>query len=209
MRLGISWVRLEYPYPSFIDFSSGLHHEHQRADRNSFVQFKCEALDPQCPAGSSLASGQTCCDMADQKLASSIPPGCCSMVYNFDIQTGLAYDASGSYDTNSIMHYEPGAFALPGQATLVATSGSGAALRSHLPGEPSDGDVERICQLYPGACEHWKLCKAHGCPTDCRSSGCNSPLCGFRGVAPSCCQGTPCTPNPDTCSRLSCNDMRV
>jgi len=133
---------------------SGLHHEHQRADRNSFVQFNCTALDPRCPDGSSLASGQTCCDVTAPKLAPHIPPGCCAMIHNFDIHRGIAFDASGAYDVNSVMHYEPGAFALPGHTTLVPSAVSRTALRPHLPSDPSDGDVERICQLYPGPCAH-------------------------------------------------------
>ncbi|KAF8908188.1 hypothetical protein CPB84DRAFT_1843643 [Gymnopilus junonius] len=66
----------------------GLYHEHQRRDRENYVHYNCENLDPTCPTGTTMPAGKTCCD-------SGIPSGCCSKAGNFNIITSANVDASG------------------------------------------------------------------------------------------------------------------
>ena len=64
---------------------------------------------------------------------------------------GPGIDNTGAYDVTSTMHYRRDAFALPGQATLVAAR-AGVQVPARNIGFPSNTDIDRLCKLYPGQC---------------------------------------------------------
>jgi hypothetical protein len=134
----------------------GFYHEHKRPDRENYVHFSCENLDPGC---SIMPSGATCCD-------ASVPSGCCGMKFNFDIDTSPALDSSGPYDVQSIMQYARGAFAKPGTDTLTGVQSS-IVVPFGNPSEISFLDGERVCKMYYESCGRYDLCKRLNCFDKC------------------------------------------
>ena len=125
--------------------NAGFYHEHQRPNREKTVHFNCAALNPFC---TSLPKGKTCCDV---KPGAN---GCCKKKTNFDVKKDLEknqIDATGTYDTTSIMHYVATAFAIKGKRTLVAAR-KGVKVPTKHNGVPSHHDITRLCKMYPGNC---------------------------------------------------------
>ena len=60
-------------------------------------------------------------------------------------------DATGEYDTTSVMHYVATAFAISGKQTLVAAK-KGVRVPTKHNGVPSSKDVIRLCKMYPAQC---------------------------------------------------------
>ena len=61
-------------------------------------------------------------------------------------------DASGSYDTKSVMHYVATAFAIKGKQTLVPAK-KGVKVPTKHNGVPSSKDITRLCKMYPAQCK--------------------------------------------------------
>jgi len=128
--------------------AQGYFHEHQRPDREQTVHFNCAAMKPLCPEKASLPRGKTCCD-------GPFKNGCCKKISNFNVVTDVArkqIDATGSYDTKSVMHYVATAFAIPGKQTLVAAR-QGVEVPTQHNGVPSEEDITRLCKMYPTQCK--------------------------------------------------------
>lgn len=116
---------------------SGLWHEHRRPDREQYVHFACENLDPVC---NNMPADKTCCD-------TNLPEGCCSSFHDFDFTTGSNLIRSDQYDVNSVMHYPPTAFALEGKYTLVPARPDIVIPHVHANG-PTKMDFEQVCKIY-------------------------------------------------------------
>jgi len=197
MNLGIYSVNLlsflssQIPYLC-IDYA-GLYHEHQRSDRESFIHYECRNPDPQCPAGTTMPIGKTCCD-------SGIPSGCCSKAGHFNVLLGPSFDASGGYDVHSIMQYRANAFAKPRTNTLTPAA-PGIVIPSTNPSAIDSTDAGRICRLYSARCMLFRSCQDAGCPSTCQPvKPCNKPsLCNnpIDSVDPPCCHPV----SPEICER--------
>lgn len=169
---------------------TGLWHEHMRPDRDTYVQFHCEALRPDCD---NMAPNTNCCN--NQVW------GCCGQKYNFDIVNGQ--DAGGKYDVESIMQYRSSAFAIPGQLTLT-----GNGVPSSNPSDPSRNDVLRLCKIYK-TCPEYQSCANKDCPADCSDQPCPQQKC-YGEAPPACCSKSPdapeeCRQRKDECRALGCD----
>jgi len=179
-------------------YCAGLYHEHQRFDRESFVHYHCENLNPACPAGAIMPVGKTCCD-------SGIPSGCCGTAGNFVILSGPSFDASGAYDVNSIMQYRASSFAIPGKDTLIPAV-PGIVIPSINPSAIDSMDADRICKLYSAKCPLAISCHNAQCPSTCKPvKGCNKRnLCND----PPCCEPVSCTHEWQICSKKGCDFLK-
>lgn len=182
-EFGHALGKLVLTYMKFLYlFRTGLYHEHQRFDREKFVHYRCENLDPTCPPKTVFPAGKTCC-------STGIPAGCCSLASNFDILSGPTFDAAGSYDVNSIMQYQASGFALTGKDTLTPVV-PGIMIPVSNPSAIDSTDSTRICKIYASNCPKAQVCMAAHCPSKCVPvRRCNKPsLCNSRHRAP-CCSG--------------------
>ena len=191
----------------------GFLHEHTRPDRDSYVDFHCENINPGC---SNLPAGWNCCSAS----TSVTYPGCCNSRPSFDKDTRPQLDSSPYYDVWSVMHVPSTYYAKYGKRTLTPKNGP---LNPPAPGSgieipffpweasrpvPSDGDVARTCKMYQARCDKKSACAAKGCPTDCQietpcphNSKCNSPN------PPGCCNVTDdsCKVKRDECTAFGCD----
>jgi len=180
-------------------YYAGLYHEHQRFDRESFVHYHCENLDPACPVGTTMPVGMTCCD-------SGIPPGCCTKAGNFNILSGPSFDASGSYDVKSIMQYLASGFAITGTDTLTPAA-PGIVIPTTNPSAIDSMDANRICKIYSAKCPLAISCHNAQCP--CKPvKFCNKPsLCNDPNNInpPPCCEPVNCVHERKICSKKGCD----
>lgn len=124
----------------------GLLHEHKRPDRNDWLTFDCNALQPEPlstdPAGKCVPVN--CC--------TDPTSSCCSnLLYQFTVDSDTSkYQLQTTYDFDSIMHYSGSAFARFGEYTLTKKSdGSPYPYNTEI----STGDVEGICAIYKPLCD--------------------------------------------------------
>lgn len=194
-------AHLSFPYL----FRTGLFHEHQRFDREKFVHYNCENLDPACPAKTVMPAGKMCC-------STGIPAGCCGNAANFNILSGPTFDAAGNYDIHSIMEYRANGFALPGKDTLTPVA-PGIVIPVDNPSAIDSTDSTRICKIYKSICPRARACMAASCPSNCVPvPRCNKPgLCGNPGRAPPCCfpvTHTECAQKISACRARGCDFLR-
>ncbi|KAL5331439.1 hypothetical protein ACEPPN_000969 [Leptodophora sp. 'Broadleaf-Isolate-01'] len=182
----------------------GLRHEHQRPDRERYVHYSCQDLNPSCINGATMPPGSTCC---------SPVANCCGFASNFEIITDPFSDSSGIYDANSIMHYIENAFAIPGTETLISVN-TAIVVPKNPPTNPSAVDFNRICKLYANWCPKAQECRSLGCPTFCSiRPPCHSPRCaGDPKFAPSCCDNggdnADCRQQKRLCISNGCDFLR-
>lgn len=171
-----------------------------RPDREQYVHFECQNLDPTCDAGVVMPAGSNCC---------SPVPGCCGHLSDFDIIDAPGFDWTGPYDINSTMEYRADAFALPGTDTLISARAGVVVPLSNI-GFPSSLDFDRVCKMYAPWCPQAQACAAINCPNLCQHiTVCDgSPICS--GLRPKiCCKGREfneqCDAKRRACSSAGCN----
>ena len=171
-----------------------------RPDRDQYVHFECQNLDPNCDAGVVMPAGSNCC---------SPVPGCCGHLSDFDIIDAPGFDWTGPYDINSTMEYRADAFALPGTDTLIS-AGVGVVVPLSNIGFPSPLDFDRVCKMYAPWCPQAQACAAIDCPNHCQHIPvCDgSPICS--GPRPKiCCGGREwneqCDAKRRACSSAGCD----
>jgi hypothetical protein len=171
-----------------------------RPDREQYVHFNCQNLDPQCNPGVVMPEGSNCC---------SPVPGCCGHLGDFAILTDSAFDWTGPYDINSTMEYRADGFALPGTDTLTPAR-AGVVVPVNNIGYPSPLDFDRVCKLYAPWCPQAKACAAMHCPVVCEHIPvCDgAPLCsGPRPLL--CCEGRElnqqCDAKRGACASAGCD----
>ena|SRR5436190_531049 len=177
----------------------GLLHEHQRPDRELYVHYHCENLNPSCDT---MTPGTTCC-------SSGLPPGCCSSAGNLGIINSPSFDYSGPYDANSIMEYRRDSFALSGKDTLTPVDPR-VVVPVRNPSNPDQIDFDRICKMYDTWCMKAQTCREIGCPAGCKfiPDCSSSPLCS--STRPKiCCVGpqvnNACRRQKEVCSNSGCD----
>ncbi|KAF2870662.1 hypothetical protein BDV95DRAFT_668810 [Massariosphaeria phaeospora] len=122
----------------------GLKHEHQRHNRDDHIHLLCENIAPGC---STMPTGKTCCEPA-----ANLPSGCCGARGQLAKEDPQSSDYGGYYDFVSAMHYADHAFALPDKKVMVARR-QGDKVPSTLLGDPSKGDIARVCKIYSDECK--------------------------------------------------------
>ncbi|KAL9615548.1 MAG: hypothetical protein Q9167_000061 [Letrouitia subvulpina] len=149
----------------------GLHHEHQRPDREAHVQYHCENLAPLCQNGKFMKQNTNCCN--------NVEPECCKHVSDFGFIADASLDWSGAYDINSLMHYPGSLFALAGTNTLTSSNPAVPVPVSNA-ASVSPLDLERVCKRNVLQCK--PVCKEIQCPPPCdivkpcpNSKGCRPP----------------------------------
>lgn len=149
----------------------GLHHEHQRPDREAHVQYHCENLAPLCQNGRFMKKNTNCCN--------NLEPECCKHVSDFGFIADASLDWSGAYDINSLMHYPAGLFALAGTNTLTSSDPAVPVPVSNA-ASVSPLDLERVCKRNVLQCK--PVCREIQCPPPCNvvkpcpnSHGCRPP----------------------------------
>lgn len=117
----------------------GLLHEHKRPDRNTWLTFDCNAVQPE---PESLCVGVNCCTDPTSSC-------CANLLYQFSVDTDTSrYQLGTAYDFDSIMHYPGWAFARPSQNTLKKTDGTPYPYNTEI----STGDVQGVCAIYQPLC---------------------------------------------------------
>lgn len=119
---------------------TGLMHEHQRPDRDKYIRYLCENLQPDCK----MPKGKTCCDH-------DIPKECCSGKPDFHKYPFPGAIWTKDYDFDSIMQYAGSAAAIPGTVTLVSKV-PGKNVPELEPRVPSQMDYDQICKIYAKEC---------------------------------------------------------
>src|SRR3569623_952667 len=118
---------------TFCSAALGLHHEHQRPDRNQYFDLDCTRIAAQsgvAPVCSGVCQGWGC---------------------QFEPRTNpLLNNWEGPYDTNSVMHYQTYAFGKdPAFPPLI---GKIPAVQVPLHPRPSILDLVRVCEIYKDQC---------------------------------------------------------
>ena len=172
----------------------GLHHEHQRPDRDNYVKVNFNNVP------------------AARKPDYDIFPASSGM------------DFSGPYDYSSIMHYSKGIRGVDGDAleTVYAPPGPPTSFNLKPNTIPSSGnngvpyngntvpskfDGGRLCKLYSNVCLLAGQCDAHQCGEYCSTAGpCSNSKCG-SDFPPACCDydPEPCRARKQWCSDNGCN----
>ena len=209
--MGMPLVSLMLAYLSFLYLfrtRTGLYHEHQRFDREKYVHYSCENLDPACPSGTVMPAGKTCCS-----ASTGIPATCCGYAGNFNILSGPTFDAAGTYDVHSIMQYRANGFALPGTNTLTPVA-PGITIPVSNPSAIDSTDATRICKIYASSCPRARECVAANCPSKCVPvPRCNKPsLCDNPANSPPCCDGpvtaADCAREREACTAKGCDFLK-
>lgn len=123
----------------------GMLHEHQRPDRDKFIRYQCENLNPLCQT---MPMGSNCCNP-------NVPKECCQHRVDFDIENLIEDDHTGPYDFHSIMQYRADSLAYPGKTTLVSLV-PGESVPELSPAVPSAMDFGRICKMYSKQCQKFR-----------------------------------------------------
>lgn len=110
----------------------GLQHEHQRPDREDYINFRCSALSNPPPSQADC-SDKTCRGKACY------------------FRRGLNYDHTGPFDDKSIMMFHRTAHSWNGfSQTLIPKPGYEVLFAPRS--RPSSGDFARVCKLYRTQC---------------------------------------------------------
>jgi hypothetical protein len=132
----------------------GMVHEHTRADRDEWVRFRCENVNPACP---NMPAGRTCCDTLFP-TPGGLPEGCCLGKGNFNKLKDWEGDPAitGDYDISSIMHYDEYGFGFGGKKVLEMVKYSKGRKGFQDQNDfPTHEDANRICNMYKEACQAW------------------------------------------------------
>lgn len=121
----------------------GLQHEHQRPDRETYMQFNCSALADYPKYGTDLSS---CPGEPDKCCQSST---CYGWACQFAFITWLDY--SGPIDMVSVMMYQEYSFSAGFYPTLLGINGN--KVPTWDTPNPSAGDAKRICEIYHENCK--------------------------------------------------------
>lgn len=124
---------------------AGMLHEHQRPDRDQFIRYQCENLNPLCKT---MPIGTNCCNP-------KVPKGCCKFKHDFEIVYRQGNDYTGPYDFQSIMQYRADSLAYRGKTTLVSLV-PGETVPEKSPAVPSAMDYNRICKMYSKQCQKFR-----------------------------------------------------
>ncbi|KAF8471759.1 hypothetical protein BDZ91DRAFT_473579 [Kalaharituber pfeilii] len=122
----------------------GLYHEHQRPDRDEFMNFNCSALADYHTYGT------------DSSSCPGEPEKCCADATCYGWACSFAHinylDYHGPLDLKSVMIYQEYSFSAGYYPTLSGINGHEVpAWEQEI---PSDGDKTRICEIYNEECKN-------------------------------------------------------
>lgn len=126
-----------------IGHALGLHHEHQRPDRDQYMFFNCSALADYEKYGTEFSP---CPGEPDKCCQADTCYGWACQFRHIDY-----LDSSGPFDIASVMMYEQYSFSAGFYPTLNGINGYTVPIWDHA--DPSPGDAQRLCDIYFENCK--------------------------------------------------------